>query len=198
MVCGSGINCVGRSADGRVVRYPALGWETGDWGGAEMLGRDALSLAARAEDGRGEPTVLAGLIRAHFGASSVEQVGVDVHYRRVDQRRLGELAPIVVEASGGDAVAAGLVDRLANEIVLWVRRAFHDLGVTEGTVVLGGGMLQGADDRFYRRVVEVLPAGARPVRLTAPPVLGAVLAALEDAEADVGAKNRVREALHGG
>jgi N-acetylglucosamine kinase-like BadF-type ATPase len=29
VVCGSGINCVGR-APGRVVRYPGLGWETGD------------------------------------------------------------------------------------------------------------------------------------------------------------------------
>ena len=27
-----------RSADGRIARYPSLGWETGDWGGSEMLG----------------------------------------------------------------------------------------------------------------------------------------------------------------
>src|SRR5207237_3737890 len=52
IVCGAGINVVGRAADGRVARYPSLGWETGDWGGSELLGREALFLAARAEDGR--------------------------------------------------------------------------------------------------------------------------------------------------
>ena len=54
VVCGAGINCAGRSADGRVARYPSLGWESGDWGGSVMLGREVLFLAARAEDGRGE------------------------------------------------------------------------------------------------------------------------------------------------
>src|SRR5207237_5465077 len=61
--CGSGINCVGQNAAGQIVRYPALGWETGDWGGADALGREALYHAARAEDGRGEPTALVDLIR---------------------------------------------------------------------------------------------------------------------------------------
>src|SRR5581483_8373879 len=41
VVCGAGINRVGRRADGRIARYPALGWETGDWGGGEGLGRAA-------------------------------------------------------------------------------------------------------------------------------------------------------------
>lgn len=195
VVCGSGINCVGRRADGRVVRYPALGWETGDWGGSEMLGREALFLAARAEDGRGEPTLLTDVIRAHFEASSVEQVGIDVHYRRLDQRRLGELAPMIVEVAAADRVAAALVDRLAREIALWTERAFVDLEIGEADVVLGGGMLLGRDDQLYRRVVELLPRGASPIRLAAPPVLGAVLAALDDVGADEGAKNRVRDAL---
>ena len=57
VVCGSGINCVGRSG-ARIVRYPALGWETGDWGGGVALGDDTLFHAARAEDGRGPSTVL--------------------------------------------------------------------------------------------------------------------------------------------
>lgn len=197
VVCGAGINSVGRRADGKVVRYPALGWETGDWGGAEMLGREALSLAARAEDGRGAPTVLVEHIRAHFGSPTVEAVGVDVHYRRVPQSRLGELAPLVVAAAGnGDAVAAGLVERLAEEIVLLVRKALRDLELDEADAVLGGGMLRDGG-LLVERVRAPLRPGVEVVVLTEPPVAGAVLAALDAAGAPESAKQRAREELRG-
>jgi N-acetylglucosamine kinase-like BadF-type ATPase len=196
VICGAGINCVGRRADGGVARYPALGWETGDWGGAEMLGREALFLAARGEDGRGEPTALVDAVRAYFGAPSVEQVGIDVHYRRLPQVRLGELAPVVVAAAeNGDPVADALLTRVAVEVALLVRRAFRDLDVDAADVVLGGGMFQTEPGLFHERVLERLPAGAQPVVLDAPPVLGAVLAALDLAGADDAAKARVRREL---
>lgn len=195
VICGAGINCVGRTADGRVVHYPALGWETGDWGGAEMLGREALFLVARADDGRGEPTALLDIVCSHFDVSCVEELGIDVHYRRIDQGRLAELAPLIVEAAESDALAACLLDRLAHEIALWVRRAFADLALVEADVILGGGMFQDPAEVLYRRAIELMPPGARPIRLTAPPVMGAVLAALEDAGAGDGAKRRVREAF---
>jgi N-acetylglucosamine kinase-like BadF-type ATPase len=196
IICGSGINCVGRAGD-RVARYPSLGWETGDWGGSEMLAREAVFLAARAEDGRGDATELVDLIRTHFGAASVGAVGADVHYRRLSQADLGGIAPLVVEASTRDATARGLVTRLAREIVLMVERAFRDLGVDEADVVLGGGMLATGDGPLHEAVLAALPRGARPVVLRDPPVLGAALAALDDTCADDAAKRRLREALRG-
>lgn len=196
VICGSGINCVGRAANGRVARYPALGWETGDWGGADMLGKDVLYLAARGEDGRGEPTELVELVRSHFGMASVEEVGAAIHYRRLPGSRLAELAPLVVEAAGrGDGVAVGLVDRLAAEIGLLVERALRDLRVDAADVVLGGGMLRPGDGPLHDRVLARLPAGVRPIVPSAPPVLGAVLAALDDAGAGEAAKERLRDAL---
>jgi N-acetylglucosamine kinase-like BadF-type ATPase len=193
VICGSGINSVGRRADGRVARYPALGWETGDWGGAEGLGRDALFLAARAEDGRGEGSVLPELVRAHF-AATVAEVGADVHYRRLPQARLGELAPLVVAAAETDAVASSLVDRLASEIDLLVRKALRDLELARADVVLGGGMLV-RGGLLAARVAALLPAGAAPVFLDVPPVTGAALAALDAAGASDDAKRRLREAI---
>jgi N-acetylglucosamine kinase-like BadF-type ATPase len=196
VVCGAGINCVGRAAGGRVARYPALGWETGDWGGADMLARDALFLAARGEDGRGEPTELVDAAREHFGFASVEELGIAIHYRHVPLARLAELAPLVVEAAGrGDEVASALVDRLAAEIGLLVRRALADLGVAEADVVLGGGMLGTGRGPLHERVLERLPDGAVPRVLGAPPVLGAALAALDAANASAAAKERLRGAL---
>jgi N-acetylglucosamine kinase-like BadF-type ATPase len=199
VICGAGINCVGRRADGRVARYPSLGWETGDWGGAEAVGREALFLAARAEDGRGEPTALVDVVRSHFHLATACAVGEAVHYRRLRDVRLGELAPAVVTAAGdGDAVARALVERLANEIVLMGRRALADLELEEADVVLGGGMLARGEGFLHERVVAALPSGAVPVVPDAPPVAGAVLAALDAVGASDDAKRRVREELRGG
>jgi N-acetylglucosamine kinase-like BadF-type ATPase len=196
VICGAGINCVGRSADGRVARYPSLGWETGDWGGAEAVGREALFLAARAEDARGEPTVLVDVVRSHFRLRTAYAVGEAVHYGRMRDVRLGEVAPAVIAAAAdGDAVARQLVERLANEIALMVRRAFAYLGLEAADVVLGGGMLASGEGHLHELVVAGLPIGATAVVPDAPPVAGAVLVALDAVGATGDAKQRVREEL---
>jgi N-acetylglucosamine kinase-like BadF-type ATPase len=178
VICGAGINCVGRNAAGDVVRYPALGWETGDWGGAEAVGREALYHANRAADGRGPATALVGVLESHFGAP-VLQVGIDIHYRRLRETRLGEVASAVVDAArDGDEIAGAIAVRLADEIALLAERALRDLGVASADVVLGGGMLV-QRDHLFDLVVERLPAGAEPVVPTLPPVAGSVLAALD-------------------
>jgi N-acetylglucosamine kinase-like BadF-type ATPase len=181
VVCGSGINCVGRRADGRIARYPSLGWETGDWGGGYMLSREALFLAARAADGRGEPTALVEAL------GDVAKLGEDVHYGRVQLR----LAPLVLEiAAAGDPVARGLVERQAEEIALLVRRALRDLGLETATVVVGGGLLAPGGllrDEIVERVGPiVVPEDA--------PVVGAALAALDAVGASPEAGRRLRAA----
>src|SRR3954451_25338745 len=74
VVCGAGNNCVGRSADGRTARFPALGPISGDWGGGHDLAEHTLRLAARGEDGRGAPTALSAAVARHFGRPTVEAV----------------------------------------------------------------------------------------------------------------------------
>jgi N-acetylglucosamine kinase-like BadF-type ATPase len=201
VVCGAGINCVGRAADGRVARYPSLGWETGDWGGSEMLGRDVLFHAARGEDGRGRPTVLTEIVRAHF-EMSVADVGEEIHYGRMRPGRLGELAPEVVRAAeDGDAVARDLVERLAGEVVLMAVRALADLGLDSADAVLGGGMLRGGRGLLHDSVVELLAErapGARPVTPVDAPVLGSALVALEAAGSPAAAAERLRAAVRAG
>jgi N-acetylglucosamine kinase-like BadF-type ATPase len=201
VVCGAGINCAGRAADGRVARYPSLGWETGDWGGSVMLGRDVLFHVARGEDGRGQPTVLTEVVRAHFGMS-IPELGEAIHYGRIGAGRLGELAPMVVRsAKDGDPVAGELVARLAEEVVLMVVRALADLGVESAEVVLGGGMLRGGGgplfDQVIARLAEVAPA-AHPVAAVDPPVVGAALVALDAAGAPTEAGARLRAAMRAG
>jgi N-acetylglucosamine kinase-like BadF-type ATPase len=203
VVCGSGINSVGRNASGHFARYPALGWETGDWGGGEALGREALFHAARAEDGRGRPTALAELVRGHFGQPTAAAVGEEVHYRRLPEQRLGELAPAVVAAAADDAVAAGLVLRLADEIALLAWKALRDLDLLErpADVVLGGGVLRNGRGPLHDAIAGGLAEHAphaRAVVAVDPPVLGAALAALDAVGAPAEAGARLRAALRAG
>src|SRR5262249_21770830 len=65
VICGAGINCVGRTADGRSARFPALGMISGDWGGGQHLASLAMWHAARAEDGRGPATALQQAVAKH-------------------------------------------------------------------------------------------------------------------------------------
>lgn len=201
VVCGAGINAVGQDGAGRTLRYPSLGWETGDWGGAEMMGREALSLAARAQDGRGQPTVIVEVIEHHFGIPLL-QVAEDVHFGRLPAARLGELAPAVVAASGHDPVAAVLVDRLAGEIAVMAWRGLRDLGALgrPAEVVLGGGMLASAVLRHKATAkLAALAPQAQAVVAEVPPVAGSVLKALEMAGAgpEVGERFRQRFRLAG-
>lgn len=88
VVCGAGINCVGMTPDGRTARFPAIGRISGDWGGGSGLAEEALWFAARAEDGRGEPSELARALPGHFGLDSMYAL-IEALHRGGSRRRGG-------------------------------------------------------------------------------------------------------------
>jgi N-acetylglucosamine kinase-like BadF-type ATPase len=186
VVCGTGINCVGVAPDGRTTGFAALGRISGDWGGGIDVGTEALWHAARAEDGRGPHTALRAAVTDHFALGTVADVTAALHSGELPALRLSELCPAVFAACDeDDAVAAGLVDRLAAEIagmaVTVVGRLRLDLW-PKPEVVLGGSVLAAGHRRLLdgveRRLTAVVP-DARPVVCVEPPLLGAALAALD-------------------
>jgi N-acetylglucosamine kinase-like BadF-type ATPase len=185
IVCGQGINGVAVGADGRIARFDAVGDISGDWGGATSVGQAALAAAARATDGRGAGTALTRLVPAHFGRRTVAALVRDLYYGRVNADRLADLSPLVFEAAtDGDAVARGIVDRLADELLVMIQALVRRtrLGRREPEVVLAGGVFRNRDEAFYRRLeagIEAAAPGARMVRLAAPPVIGAALIGLD-------------------
>jgi N-acetylglucosamine kinase-like BadF-type ATPase len=197
ITCGAGINCVGLGPDGTAIRYPALGEITGDWGGGGDLGRAALSAAARSADGRGPRTVLERAVPAAFGLADPLAVATAIHQGRLHDERLVELAPVVIDAAGDDAVAAALLDRLSEEIVAFVRATAPRLNANGAPVdvILGGGLLQAPSGRLrddvLRRLAALDPV-LRPVVPDDPPIVGAALIALEAAGGDVAAGERLR------
>jgi len=200
VVCGAGINCVGVGPDGRVVRFPALGAITGDWGGGYDVGLTALGSAARSEDGRGPRTSLERAVPAYFGVETPLQLAEELHAGRLHSRRLIELAPLVFAEAETDAVAAEIVFRLAEEVVAFARAALLRLGLEHQPVeiVLGGGLLRSGDERLHAAIVAGLAKAGDGivVRATdAPPVVGSALAALDRLGAGPEAKQRIAREL---
>ncbi|WP_431998511.1 N-acetylglucosamine kinase [Streptomyces fungicidicus] len=198
VVCGAGINCVGMHPDGRTARFPALGRFSGDWGGGWALAEEALFHAARASDGRGEPTALAHALPRHFGLPDMPALIEALHLGHVAPARRHELAPVLFAvAATGDGVALTVIDRQAEEIVTMAVVALTRLGlVHEPTpVLLGGGVLAARDPRLEGRIRALLAERApeaEPRVVTSRPVLGAALLGLDRMGAAGEAQGRVR------
>jgi N-acetylglucosamine kinase-like BadF-type ATPase len=198
VVCGAGINCVGRAADGRMVRFPALGTITGDWGGGDELGPIALWHASRAEDGRGPATALTSAIAEHFGLSSATEVAAAAHLDASVAARVRDLTPVMfATARAGDPVARSIVVRQGEEVALLAIAALRRLGLvaSPATVVLGGGVLRSRDpllhDTIRARLADATPLAEITV-VTDPPVVGAALLGLDALGTTPGAEGRLR------
>jgi N-acetylglucosamine kinase-like BadF-type ATPase len=185
LICGQGINGAAVGIDERRVRFAGVGDIAGDWGGAGSVGSAGLGAAVRARDGRGPRTALEATIPRAVGLVRPEAVTHAYYTGRLDEARIGELAPTVfATAAAGDPVARAIIDKLADELatmaVALARRA--NLVRREPEVVLAGSVFRTDDDGFHDRLRSRIGAaipGARIVRLAAPPVVGAALIGLD-------------------
>ena len=203
VVCGAGINAAGVGPDGTVVRFPALGAISGDWGGGRDVGFAALAAAVRAQDGRGRPTVLTTLVPAYFGLPDPLAVSVALHVGELSEARLVELPPLLFDAARqGDQAASEVVLRLAEEVTAFAGAAIRRLGMSGGDpdVVLGGGLLRAGlpllDDAVRAGIEREAPRAAVVFAASAP-IVGAGLLALTEAGASPEAAVRLRAALPG-
>ena len=201
VVCGAGINCVGVSAAGDILRFPSVGVISGDWGGGATLGTEALFLAVRAEDGRGQPTALREAIMQHFGTPSVVDVTAALHFGEMPRGRLHELVPVLLRVAAlGDGPARAVVDRQAEEVFLLVRAAIDRLALRDQPtdVVLGGGVLAARHPLLMEGVSRRLAAYAPRANLLVvddPPVVGAALLGLDSLGASPDAEIAARAAM---
>lgn len=199
IICGTGMNAVGVTARGRVIRYPALGALSGDWGGGDGLGRAALWHAARAIDGRGPATSLTIALPRVFGLQHITQLVEAIHLGRLNEGAFSQLTPVLfAEAEAGDSIAAAVVDRQIEEIALLARATLQAMAVDDHEdvpLVLGGGVVAACSRRLMRqiadRVAQLAPTAVIQV-VDAPPVLGAGVAALTAAGAGDEAIDRFR------
>ena len=184
VVCGTGINGAAIRADGAAARILALGQRSGDWGGASGIAEEVLWYAARAEDGRGEPTRLRDELLLWTGRASVRDVITDVHTGRLDVAAWWSRVPDVMRlAHEGDPAARALVERQGDEIGALAGSLLARLGLAsaEVPVVLGGGIAASGDELLLTSTTAQLRTRAPHAHLVVcrrPPVDGALDLAL--------------------
>jgi N-acetylglucosamine kinase-like BadF-type ATPase len=138
---GTGSIAYARDPAGELHRAGGYGWQLGDVGGGYWLGRRALDVAARSQDGRGEgSTLLARLL----GALGLQHFDDLVRWSATaTPAQMAALAPHVLNAAReGEGVARQAVDDAARELVELVAvlvRYFP--GTAPVPVAVAGGLL---------------------------------------------------------
>lgn len=177
LIAGTGTVAAGRNREGESYRTLGLGELLGDWGSASDVSERAITAVANEYTGRGPATVLTGhlcrIAHVDSAAELLEQFS-----------RGGEeapsVAPLVLEAAEeGDAAAREIVERAGIELGSSADLVARRLGLETGyDLVLAGGLFRSGSALLERLIADHAP-GARLRRLLAPPVVGAVLMAIE-------------------
>jgi N-acetylglucosamine kinase-like BadF-type ATPase len=182
-IAGSGAKVVGRNAAGQTAATLGAAYPFTDWGGAWDIAAAAVHAVALADRGMGPQTELAERMCSLAGVSETIELLERIMRREVEIG--GRFAPQVFEcAAGGDAVAQAIVQRAGETIganVISVARELEMLGVPFD-LVTAGGVFSSRSPLLYQSLSEALAEEAVQVNLVplnAPPVVGAVLLALD-------------------
>ena len=181
VLSGTGSIAYGVDGSGRTARAGGFGSLLGDEGSGYWLGNHALRAVVRASDGRGPATALTTMVFEALAISSIEELVPLIYEQHLPLSVVATLAARVERARAqGDAVAAELLGRAAQELVLAAQAVSRKLHFEKPhPVVLAGGVFQ-ACPSLARLVTDrlALPL-ARPVALDREPAHGAVSLALD-------------------
>jgi N-acetylglucosamine kinase-like BadF-type ATPase len=182
VIAGTSNNCWGWDAQHRIGRVTGNGGMFGEHGGSGELVQEAVAAVAKAWTRRGPPTALTEAFCRLVGASSDADLleGLSQGWYDIG----AAAAPLVFQtAEAGDPVALGVVRWAAVELASLANGVIRQLHLEDQTfdVVLVGSMYNGGLLLLepMRAAVQAAAPGARFVRLTVPPVVGAVLLAMQ-------------------
>jgi N-acetylglucosamine kinase-like BadF-type ATPase len=185
VVAGTGTNCWGWDRDHRVGRVTGVGY--GEHGGAGDLIFRALSSIAYEWTQRGPKTLLSAEFLRLTGACDIPSLieGVEM-----GQYYLGsDYAPVIYQvASQGDPVAVSIIQWAGSELGATAVAVIRQLNIQalEFEVVLVGSLYQMGEMLIapMRKVITAEAPLARLVQLSAPPVVGGVLLAMQQVGLD--------------
>ena len=143
VISGTGSSAWGRAQDGRCVRAGGWGHLIGDEGSAYALGRDALMLAMREFDGRGENAGFMPAVLARTGVQSEE--GLVRWAASAGKADFAALAPVIFDAAQrGSLSAQDAIEDAAAEVAMHVAALYDRLGPwdTPPAVALAGGLIE--------------------------------------------------------
>ncbi len=189
VIAGTGTSEFVRYDGGKTTMVGGWGHLIDDSGSGFWLGKEAINAALREEDGRGKKTLLTQLINEKLGKSVRSSIG----YLYSDGKRtIASFAPVVFQAcEQGDEIALDILRRAADELALLITTGGKLIGKAPYRVALVGGLWNAP--LLQNAVRARLNGDYLLTQLTAPPVLGSALAALE--KAGLNADDDMRETL---
>jgi N-acetylglucosamine kinase-like BadF-type ATPase len=189
VVSGTGCNCRGwdetRTRRGRIT---GGGLYNGEFAGASELIFMTVRALAYEWTGRGRKSALSNTFVAKFGVRNLEELLQGINCQTLEL----------------EAADARLVFQVALDLVRWAGRELGELAVTvisqlgfqelDFDLVQIGSMFDGSPllNEEMKRCVHTIAPGANFIRLQEPPVLGAVLLAMQTAGLKVDAQVRMR------
>jgi N-acetylglucosamine kinase-like BadF-type ATPase len=184
VVSGTGCNCWGWDKDRREGRVIGRSGLVGEGAGGTELMAKVMEAVAHEWTQRGPATQLTPALIRYTGAESSADLlegYCEGHYAVT-----AAAAPLVFQvAAAGDAVAQRIIHWAGSELGELAKAVIRQLHfeALAFEVVLVGGMYAGGNRLIgpMRQTIQALAPGARLVRLSLPPALGAVLLGLETA-----------------
>jgi len=183
VICGTGSIVYGRSPQGQTARAGGWGYLLGDEGSGYDIGLTALRCVTRAADGRGQPTMLTGLILSHWSLGSAEDLIAYVYRPQVSKTDIASLAALVENgAQQGDAVAQDILRQAGRELATAAQVVNNRLQIPNPVpcALVGGVMVQG--ELLSRELLAAaggLGLQLFPIQRVTEPALGAIRLAAE-------------------
>ena len=151
VISGTGSICFGKNGEGRTARSGGFGHIIDDGGSGYALGRDVLSSAARAADGRAKAEEILREVCQRLGGGP-EKIVPFVFAPETDKAVIAKFSHIALsQAEKGDPEAMEILNRGAGELYALVAAVQENLGIPGCRIALLGGLI--AVDNPYRRIV---------------------------------------------
>lgn len=181
ILSGTGSMVLGRGHEGGVERVGGWGPLLGDEGSGYDIGRNALRLIARSEDGREPKTDLRAIVLSKTGLTRATDLAAwAVTAGRPQVAALAEAVALADEV--GDPAAAAILDEAAAELIVQVELMVDRLGPWQGRIpmALVGGLV-GPGRPLRSRIEGALERWGPGLRdQIVDPVRGAASLALEN------------------
>ena len=151
VISGTGSICFGKNAAGETLRSGGYGHLIDDGGSGYALGRDVLSAAVRAYDGRLEHNGLLLSVCSRLGGGP-EAIVPFVYSPETNKSDIAQFSWLALDlAQRGDPEALRILEHGASELSALVAAVQRGLGMPKCRIALLGGLID--HDNAYRRVV---------------------------------------------
>ena len=156
LIAGTGSICFGKNGAGETARSGGFGHLIDDGGSGYALGRDVLSAAARATDGRCDAPEILEAVYDRLGAAIPGDIVTFVYNPATDKSAIAQYAGLALDlARAGSREAGKILERNAAELYELVAAVQHRLNLQGCPIALLGGLLT-SDNLYHDQVVSRL------------------------------------------